>query len=189
MALSPTARVRAAFAAAPRHRFLPADLVGHAQLDTPLPIGHGATNSQPSTVATMLELLDPQPGDLVLDVGAGSGWTTALLAHLVGDDGHVIGVELVPELVQTALPRLTRHSNATMQVASPEVLGLPERAPFDRILVSAMPDELPQSLVDQLADGGRMVIPVDGLMLVVDRCGGEVEVHRAPGRYRFVPLL
>jgi protein-L-isoaspartate(D-aspartate) O-methyltransferase len=96
----------AAFAAAPRRGFLPRDQRRHAGHDGPLPIGHGQTSSQPRTVAAMLRLLDVRPGHRVLDVGAGSGWTTALLAHLVGDEGRVEGVEVVPELVGSAAVRV-----------------------------------------------------------------------------------
>src|SRR5215211_7614975 len=90
--------ISAAFEAAPRAEFLPAGARSHAAYDGPIPIGYGQTNSQPSSVAAMLRLLDVRPGHRVLDVGAGSGWTTALLGHLVGPTGQVIGVELVPEL-------------------------------------------------------------------------------------------
>ena len=183
-------RVRAAFAAVPRRDYLPAHQVARADEDVPLRIGHDATSSQPSTVATMLELLDPRPGDRVLDVGAGSGWTTALLAHLVGPTGQVVGVELVPELVAEAAVRLRRSGMRwlTVEVPAPGVLGHPAQAPYDRVLVSAMARSLPRELVDQLADGGRMVVPVAGRMVVVERHGDEVTERAAPGGYRFVPL-
>lgn len=183
-------RVVAALRAAPRAAYLPADLRHRAEEDIPLPLGHGATNSQPSTVTAMLELLDPRPGDRVLDVGAGSGWTTALLAHLVGPRGEVLGVELVPDLARVAAGRIAAAGLtwARVEVPAPGVLGAPQRSPFDRILVSAMAGQVPQPLVDQLADRGRMVAPVQGRMLVLDRDGDEVRRREAPGRYRFVPL-
>lgn len=174
----------------PRAGFLPKSQRSKAGYDGPLEIGHGQTNSQPHTVDAMLRLLDVQPGHRVLDVGSGSGWTTARLAHLVGAQGRVYGVELVPELVEMGAANLcaTNQPWASIRQASAGVLGLPELAPFDRILVSAVPSELPQELVAQLADGGVMVIPVNGTMLrVVRRAEGpQITEH---GAYRFVPLL
>jgi protein-L-isoaspartate(D-aspartate) O-methyltransferase len=125
----------------------------------------------------------------VLDVGSGSGWTTALLAHLVGPDGEVLGVELEPSLVTFGQHNLaaTGQPWARIVQASPGVLGVPDRAPYDRILVSAEPDALPQQLVDQLGDGGRMVIPVRGTMTLVTRDGEDTHVTHH-GYYRFVPL-
>ncbi len=186
---TPTDAVAAAFAAHPRTGFLPPELRAQADYDGPLPIGHGQTNSQPRTVASMLRLLDVGPGMRVLDVGSGSGWTTALLAHLVGPTGRVFGVELIPELARWGAANLANASHpwAGIEVAIPGVLGLPEHGPFDRILVSAEPDELPQTLVDQLRDGGVMVIPVAGEMLRVARRGDKTEISRH-GMYRFVPL-
>lgn len=186
----PRDRVAAAMRAVPRAAYLPEDVRHRADEDLPLPLGHGATSSQPSTVAAMLALLDPRPGSRVLDVGAGSGWTTGLLAHLVGPDGSVLGVELVPQLAEVADARVVAAAlgRARVEAARHGVLGAPDRAPFDRILVSAMAGDLPQQLVDQLADRGRMVAPVRGRMLVVDRDGDRVRRRKAPGHYRFVPL-
>jgi protein-L-isoaspartate(D-aspartate) O-methyltransferase len=135
----------------------------------------------------MLRLLDVRPGQRVLDVGAGSGWTTALLAHLVGPTGSVLGVELEPELVAFGGRNLagTDRPWASIRLASPGVLGDPDRAPYDRILVSAEPHDLPEELVDQLADDGVLVIPVAGTMLRVANPGAVVTEH---GHYRFVPL-
>lgn len=179
--------VSAAFAAHPREGFLPRAVRRRASYDGPLPIGSGQTNSQPRTVADMLRLLDVRPGQRVLDVGSGSGWTTALLAHLVGPTGWVLGLELEPELVDFGRHNLaaTRQSWARIEPAVPGVLGDPDRAPYDRILVSAEPRSLPDSLVAQLGPDGRMVIPVDGVMLVVTNPGAVVTEH---GHYRFVPL-
>ncbi len=179
--------VDAAFDATPRRDFLPSGVRRRASYDGPLQIAAGQTNSQPRTVDDMLRLLDVRPGQRVLDVGAGSGWTTALLAHLVGPTGSVLGVELEPELVTFGADNLaaTGRTWATIRLATPGVLGDPDGAPYDRILVSAEPDELPQELVDQLADDGVLVIPVAGTMLRVTNPGAVVTQH---GRYRFVPL-
>src|SRR5687767_14204378 len=161
--------VRAAFDAIPREGFLPRGERGRATHDGPLPIGEGQTNSQPRTVADMLRLLEVGPGQRVLDVGSGSGWTTALLAHLVGPTGSVLGVELEQDLVEFGRANLERTGQpwARIEAAEPGVLGRPEEAPYDRILVSAEPRELPTELVDQLADDGVMVIPVASTMLRV----------------------
>src|SRR3954468_7053836 len=122
--------VEAAFAATPRRAFLPRWQRRFARLDRALDIGHGQTNSQPLTVRAMLTLLDVRPGQRVLDVGSGSAWTTALLAHLVGPDGEVIGVEIVPGLVSFGRSRLGERANARVTQAVPGVLGLPDGAPY-----------------------------------------------------------
>jgi protein-L-isoaspartate(D-aspartate) O-methyltransferase len=180
-----------AFAAAPREWFLPSGAQRRASYDGPIEIGHGQTNSQPRTVEAMLRLLAVRPGDRVLDVGSGSGWTTALLAHLTGPTGVVLGLELEPELVAFGRANLARDAWpwARIEQATPGTYGAPLRAPHDRILVSAEADELPASLVDQLGPTGRMVAPVDGEMVLVvkDQAGGQPTVTRH-GRYRFVPL-
>ena len=182
-------RVQQAMAAQPRRGFLPRAEQRHADLDRPLPIGRGQTSSQPSTVATMLRLLRVPVGARVLDVGAGSGWTTALLAHLVGPAGSVLGIELEPELAAWGAANLaaTDQPWARIEAACPPVLGAPEAAPFDRVLVSAEAAELPEALVAQLTGDGRMVAPVAGGLAVVQRHPGRVEVTRYEG-YRFVPL-
>ena len=192
-------RVAEAMAAWPRQGFLPRRERRHAGRDGPLPIGHGQTNSQPRTVVAMLELLDVRPGDPVLDVGARSGWTTALLAHLTGPGGSVLGVERIEDIALAGAANLQRTGMpwARLVLASPGVLGAPGEGPFDRILVSAEAESLPRALLDQLVPGGVMVVPVRGWMHRVVRDPGfdpegrptgdaHVEVH---GAYRFVPLV
>jgi protein-L-isoaspartate(D-aspartate) O-methyltransferase len=187
-------RVAAAFAAVPRRGFLTPDQVRFAALDRPLPIGHGQTISQPTTVRAMLELLDVRPGARVLDVGCGSGWTTALLACLVGPEGIVLGVEIVPQLVAfgrdnlARLPDDSHRGTARIVPAAPGVLGLPDEAPFDAILVSAEAASLPAPLVAQLRIGGVLVLPVAGRMTKVRREAAGVDVVRL-GAYSFVPLV
>jgi protein-L-isoaspartate(D-aspartate) O-methyltransferase len=179
--------VSVALDAWPRDGFLTARNRSRASYDGPLEIGHGQTNSQPRTVEAMLRLLGVRPGHRVLDVGSGSGWTTALLAYLVGPSGSVVGVELEPELVEFGAANLeaTAQPWATIRQAADGVLGWPAAAPYDRVLVSAEPPSLPPSLVEQVADDGVMVIPVAGEMLRVANPGGVVTRH---GGYRFVPL-
>jgi protein-L-isoaspartate(D-aspartate) O-methyltransferase len=184
------ARVDAAMRAVPRRLFLPEAQQAYAEADQPLPIGRGQTNSQPSTVRRMLELLDVSPGDRVLDVGCGSGWTTALLDELAGPEGSVVGVELEDELAEWGRSNLAAagRADAVVHKARRGVLGWPDDAPYDRILVSAQARELPDELCDQLAEPGVMVVPVAGRMLVVRRTPGKEPTVEASGHYRFVPL-
>lgn len=184
-----TLRVGAAMAAMPRANFLPPEARHLAGADRPVMIGWEATNSQPSTVTRMLELLDVREGHRVLDVGSGSAWTTAILSVLAGPSGSVVGVEVVAELVEYGRERLA-EAGVTVGIrhADPGVLGVPDEAPFDRILVSAAPDTLPEELVTQLSDDGRLVVPVAGIMTLVERHGGDRRITRDEGRYSFVPL-
>ena len=179
-----------AFAAVPRQWFLPEGERERAGHDGPIPIGHGQTNSQPRTVEAMLRLLDVRPGQRVLDIGSGSGWTTALLAHLVGPQGTVLGLEIVPELVEQGRRNLARGAWpwARIAAATPGALGDPDGPPYDRILVSADAADLPAALLSQLRPRGRVVVPVRGEMLLIERTErGAPRVGRH-GRYRFVPL-
>jgi protein-L-isoaspartate(D-aspartate) O-methyltransferase len=152
------ARVLEAMRSVPRHRFVPEWLAGSAYDDGPLPIGHGQTISQPYIVAVMTEELAPAPGDVVLDVGTGSGYQAAVLAKLVK---QVYSVEIVPELAAAARARLAALGYANVEVITGDGwAGLPAHAPFDGILVAAAPPEVPQALLDQLGEGARLVIPV-----------------------------
>ena len=126
----------------------------------------------------------------VLDVGAGSGWTTALLARLVGPSGSVAGVELEPSLARWGAGNLRRQNTpwATLNLAQRGVLGWPDEAPYDRILVSAGAKEIPQELVEQLGDDAVMVLVVSGTLLRLQRSGGSAPTVTRHGSYRFVPL-
>lgn len=173
-----------------RARFLPPDQVVHAREDRALPLFHGQTGSQPSTVAAMLRLLRVPLGARVLDIGSGSGWSTALLARLVGPTGEVLGLELDADLRAFGSANLAAWDMpwARIEQADPAHLGRPVPGGWDRILVSASPRVLPEELVEQLAVGGRMVVPVQTTMtLVVRQAEGPAEVTRH-GQYVFVPL-
>lgn len=183
-------KIDQAFQLLKRSNFLPLAMKPMAGLDSPLPIGHNQTNSQPSTVGRMLEWLDPRAGDRVLDVGSGSGWTTALLSYIVGPKGSVYAVEKVPELVEFG-----RRNNKKAGVKNVrffkagEVYGLPEYAPFDRILVSASADELPEVLLGQLKTGGKLVVPVKNDILEIFKTkDGKYETTTHSG-FVFVPLI
>lgn len=185
-----TPEIRDAFAAVDRSHFVPPALQEEAYADYPLPIGSEQTISQPTTVAFMLEQLQVKPEQSILDVGAGSGWTCALLAQLVGKKGKVIGTEIVPELVEMGARHLSLFHlpNAEIRQVEEGVLGAPDDAPFDRILVSAAAQKLPQQLVEQLAAPGIMVIPVQGaIWKIIKDKQGKMSEQRFPG-FVFVPL-
>lgn len=159
-----------------------------AEIDKPLEIGHGQTNSQPFTVRKMLEWLDVQPGDNVLDVGSGSGWTTALLSHLTGNKGCVTAVEIIPELMVFGRENCLRQGVKNVQFHLPDnSFGWPANAPYDRILVSAAANAMPETLESQLAVGGRAVVPVRSSIWVIDKAGVELSAAEYPG-FAFVPL-
>lgn len=183
--------VDAAMADVGRRGFLPRARWAQADEDRPLDIGHGQTSSQPTTVRNMLRLLQVPVGAAVLDVGSGSGWTTALLARLVGPEGEVLGVERDPALAAWGAANVSRAGMGWARVvpATRGALGAPRHGGWDRILVSAAAAELPRALVDQLAPGGRMVVPVRHVMTVVERLAdGGVRVSEH-GTYSFVPLV
>jgi protein-L-isoaspartate(D-aspartate) O-methyltransferase len=178
-----------AFQIIKRVNFLPGRLREHSLQDTPLQIGFGQTSSQPSTVRQMLEWLDVTPGQRVLDVGSGSGWTSALLATLVGESGRVHAVERIPELLAFGRANCERLGlkNISFHLAEEE-FGLPSEAPYDRILVSAAADSLPDSLVVQLKFNGKLVIPVKKDVLEITKLpDSTLDIVTHPG-FDFVPL-
>jgi protein-L-isoaspartate(D-aspartate) O-methyltransferase len=175
----------------PRHLFTPAPLQAHAYADGPLPIGHGATISQPFVVAWMTNLLQAAKTHRVLEVGTGSGYQAAVLSPLVQS---VYTIEVVPELAQSATKRLAElgYSNVTVREGD-GYRGWPDKAPFDRIILTAAPEAVPKTLLDQLAPGGRLVAPVGKgygqSMTVVDKTAkGELRYH-SMGGVAFVPMV
>lgn len=179
------------FRAIDRKDFVLSGWEDEAYEDYPLPIRAGQTISQPYTVAFMLELLGPKKGERILDVGSGSGWTTALLAQLVGERGDVYGVETIPELVAFGSANLAKYAypQARIEHAKVDKLGLPREAPFDRILVSAAAERVPEELVEQLKEGGVMVIPVlDAIYKITKKKSGKSSVEKYEG-FAFVPLV
>jgi len=181
-------RVLAALRRVPRHRFVPEAEQSGAYEDHPLPIGSFQTISQPYIVAVMSELARVKPGERVLEVGTGSGYQAAVLAEL-GAEVH--SIEIVPELAASARETLRALGYERVNVITGDgYRGLPERAPFDAILVTAAPEHVPQPLLDQLAVGGRLVIPVGDefqQLRVLERTAQGIE-DRPVFDVRFVPM-
>jgi protein-L-isoaspartate(D-aspartate) O-methyltransferase len=174
----------------PRHRFVPAALRALSYEDHPLPIGRGQTISQPYVVAFMTELLDPKPAHRVLEIGTGSGYQAAVLSPLVKE---VCTVEIVPELAREAAALLRELGYANIRTRLGDgYLGWPEKAPFDRILLTAAPPEVPDALLRQLAPGGRLVAPVgvdyQNLMVIDKRPDGTLN-RQVSIPVRFVPMV
>ena len=174
----------------PRHLFVPARVRAEAYEDYPLCIGYGATISQPYMVALMTELLEPKKPHRVLEIGTGSGYQTAILAQLVAE---VYSIEISPELAQAAAGRLRElgHSNVTVRQGD-GYKGWPEQAPFDGIIVTAAPHEVPATLIAQLSRGGRLVAPVGSrwnqeLILIEKAPGGTIR-QKPFGAVSFVPM-
>lgn len=176
----------------PRHRFAPDHPPELAYADRPLPIGHEQTISQPYIVARMTALVEPDSTDRVLEIGTGSGYQAAVLGEIVDS---VFTVEIIPELAATATKRLRRLNYGNVVVRNADGFkGWPARAPFDAIVVTAAPEDIPPPLIDQLAPGGRMIVPVgptggtQQLTLVTKSDDGAVS-KQALAPVRFVPFL
>jgi len=185
-------RVLSAMAKVRRHIFIPEahrnrrDAYG----DHPCPIGHGQTISQPYIVAYMTEKINPKPGDKVLEIGTGSGYQAAILAECGAD---VYSIELIPELAQHARAALANEGYKKVNVLTGDgYKGWPEHSPFDAIIVTCAPEDMPQALVDQLKDGGRMILPLGGvgfqrLVILRKKDGKVVQEDDLP--VRFVPMV
>lgn len=182
-----------AFSEIDREEFVPQDMESQAEANIPLPIGYGQTISQPLTVAIMLELLDPKPEQNILDVGSGSGWTASLLSHIVGEKGKVTALERIPELCEFGKKNTEKFGFVKKGIAefycADGSKGFPRHAPYDRILVSAMAQELPKALKDQLAQGGKMVIPVHNDIWYLEKKGEDDFYKEEYPGFSFVPLI
>jgi len=210
-----TPRIIKAFREVKRVDFLPKEIKDLAELNEALSIGYGQTISQPLVVAFMLELLQPQPGDKILDVGSGSGWTSALLSKIVGKEGKVIAIDIVPELVEFSkknvakynflAPYRTEGSGAGIEKGIVEFFcadgskGYEKEAPYDKILASASAETLPQVWKEEVKIGGRIVTPIgSSIWLFIKKSpsfakateGKEAEFEEIeyPG-FAFVPLI
>jgi protein-L-isoaspartate(D-aspartate) O-methyltransferase len=184
-------RVMAAMAKVPRHEFVPESEMRNAYANRPLPIGMGQTISQPFIVALMTDFMEVRPGDRVLEVGTGSGYQAAVLAEL---GGAVYSIEIVEPLAREARQRLDRTGYRRVVTKTGDgYQGWPEHAPFDSIMVTAAPRQVPQPLIDQLRPGGRLVVPVGGqgggqsLLVIEKRPDGSI-TRRNVLAVRFVPL-
>lgn len=200
-----TERIIEAFRAIDRADFVLPEYKGEAYGDYPLPIGYSQTISQPYTVAFMLELLRPEPGNKIMDVGAGSGWTTALLAYIVSasfadsrkqnadQHGKVIGVEVMPELAKFGEENIQKYNFIEKGIAEIRAInaenGFPDEAPFDGILAGAAAQKVPAAWKEQLAPGGRIVMPIgSSVYLLTKTPEGAFEEKEYPG-FVFVPFV
>lgn len=183
-----TQNIIEAFRHVDRADFVPESRLSDAYEDYPLPIGHAQTISQPTTVAMMLEMLQPKTGDLVLDIGSGSGWTTALLAYIVGKSGYVIGIERIEDLVDLGRSNLKKyHFGNVAIVEASKNLGIVDKT-FDKILVSASAANFPATLLEQLNPNGKLVIPVQNSIYEVTKTAHDCIIQKHYG-FAFVPLV
>lgn len=194
-------KIEQAFKKIDRRDFLSENMKPSAGDDGPLPIGWGQTNSQPSTVAFMLNLLQPEPADKILDIGFGSGWTTALLAYCVSggapdsklNNGKIIAVEIIPQLKKWGEENIAKYNflkkGVVKCVLADGSFGYQKEAPYDKILVSAAAEKLPGELLKQLKSNGRLVIPIDhSIWLYLKDEKGKISSREYPG-FSFVPLV
>jgi protein-L-isoaspartate(D-aspartate) O-methyltransferase len=186
-------RIIDAFSKIHRLEFVPEELFSQSEADVSLPIGYGQTISQPLTVAFMLELLDPQLNQNVLDLGSGSGWTTCLLAYIVGEKGRVTAVEIIKELCEMGKINIEKFSSfkkgATEFYCQSVESGFEKNAPYDRILVGASVEKIPLLFKKQLKIGGKMVIPIFNDICYVEKRGEDDFYVEKFGGFSFVPFV
>ncbi len=199
-----TPNIIAAFRAVDRADFVSPEYKHEAYENYPLPIGFGQTISQPYTVAFMLELLHPDAGEKILDIGSGSGWQTAMLAHIVSRShtrankstlpGKIFAIEVIPELKELGERNISKYNfiqkGFVSSIASNAIDGLPKEAPFDKIIAAAaLTEGIPESWKKQLKVGGRIVTPIrDSIVLLIKKGENEFEEQEFPG-FAFVPFV
>jgi len=195
-----TPRIIEAFQKIKRVDFLPEDMKDLAELNEALPIGDGQTISQPLVVAFMLEQLQPEPGDKILDIGSGSGWTTALLSEIVGKKGRVLAIEIIPDLKEFGEQNVAKYNFIEKGIVEfilgdgskgyPNISSRPELVEgFDKILASATAKEVPLAWKEQLKVNGRIITPIgSSIWLFVKKSEKEFEQYEYPG-FAFVPLV
>ena len=190
-----TPRIIEAFKAIDRKDFVTDEYKDMAYEDTPLSIGENQTISQPHTVAFMLELLEPKPGNKIMDVGSGSGWQTTLLAYIVSrsDTGRIFAIELIPELKKFGDKNISKYNFikkgivTTLQMTAEN--GIPQEAPFDRIIAGASAKKLPGAWKEQLAPNGRIVMPIkNSIWRFIKNADGSLQEEEYPG-FVFVPFV
>ena len=185
-----TPKIIEAFREIKRVDFMFDDIKNLAELNEALPIGFGQTISQPLTVAFILEELQPEPGNKILDIGSGSGWTSGLLAHIVGDKGKVIAIEIIPELKEFGEKNAAKYNFKNVEfICADASRGYKKQAPYDRILASASGQKLPRAWKEQLKVGGRIVAPVgNSIWTLIKKSEKNFKEIEHPG-FVFVPLV
>jgi protein-L-isoaspartate(D-aspartate) O-methyltransferase len=186
--------VAEAMMAVPRHIFVPRRARGSAYIDRPLPIGEGQTISAPHMVAMMLEKLDLMEGQKVLEIGGGSGYHAALAAYMIGEEGLVVSVERIGALAERAREVLMESGleQRVMMVVGDGSLGWEKKAPYDRIFITAASPQIPPPLMDQLKDGGKLLIPLGSLhlqtLVLAEKRGNKIK-KKSFGGCMFVPMI
>ena len=188
-----TPRIIEAFKKIDRVDFVPLESKGEAYINAPLSIDEGQTISQPYTVAFMIELLQPKPGDKIFEIGFGSGWQTAILAEIVGKLGRIFAVERIEKLFEFGIKNISKYNfikkGIVKTILSDATRGLKKYAPFDKIIAAASGDKVPEVWLKELKIGGRLVMPVkESIWLYVKKSEKEFEKIRYPG-FVFVPLI
>ncbi|MFA5386193.1 MAG: protein-L-isoaspartate O-methyltransferase [Candidatus Paceibacterota bacterium] len=188
-----TPEIIEAFKTIDRVNFVREEDKENTYVNAPLPIGFDQTISQPLTVAFMLELLEPKKGEKILDVGAGSGWTSTLLAQIVSETGKVIALELIPELCEFGKKNVSNYNFVKKGIlnflCADGYKGFEEEMPFDKILVSAAASEIPPALKKQLKIGGRIVVPIGQSIFVIEKHEKDQFTEKEYFGFSFVPLV